>query len=165
MAHHLRELTYVHEQMGERVWDAGAQEMMEHLLHGKQEVDVHGGPLSVQRQAWFEGQWSALLLRGEANNPAATRDDELYSTQRGRVAQSKAYNLLKRLRDYRQDVWRFATDAGVSFTNNLAEQALRMSKIRQKVSGCFRTDQGAATFFTIRSCLQTMRKQQAGLFV
>ena len=80
------------------------------------------------------------------------------------MAQSKAYNLLKRLRDYRQDVWRFATDVGVPFTNNLAEQALRMSKIRQKVSGCFRTNEGATTFFTIRSYLQTMRKQQACLF-
>ena len=163
-AHHLRELTYVHAQMGEQIWDAWAQEMMELLLLGQQEVDTHGGPLPAPRLAWFEGQWSALLLRGEARNPAATREDETYSTKRGRVAQSKAHNLLKRLRDYRQDVWRFATDVGVPFTNNLAEQALRMSKVRQKVSGCFRTDQGATTFFTIRSYLQTMRKQQACLF-
>ena len=163
-AHHLRELTYVHEQIGEKVWDNWAQQMMTLLLLGKREVDAHGGPLPAPRLAWFEAQWSALLLRGEENNPQATRDDEAYSTKRGRVAQSKAYNLLKRLRDYREDVWRFATDAGVPFTNNLAEQALRMSKIRQKVSGCFRTDKGAATFFTIRSYLQTMRKQKACLF-
>lgn len=166
-AHHLRELTYVHEQMGEQVWNAWAQEMKDLLVQAKQEVaaqGVHGGPLPTPRQAWFEGQWSALLLRGEANNPVVTREDEAYSTKPGRVAQSKAYNLLKRLRDYRQDVWRFATDVGVPFTNNLAEQALRMSKIRQKVSGCFRTDAGATTFFTIRSYLQTMRKQQACLF-
>jgi transposase len=165
-AHHLRELTYVHEQMEEQIWDAWAQEMMALLLQGKQEVDAHDGPLPASRLAWFEGQWSALLLRGEASNPAATRDDGRYDPKprRGRVAQSKAYNLLKRLRDYRQDVWRFASDAGVPFTNNLAEQALRMSKIRQKVSGCFRTDAGAKTFFTIRSYLQTMRKQQACLF-
>ena len=163
-AHHLRELTYVHEQMGERVWDNWAQEMANLLLQGQQEVQAHGGPLPALRLAWFEGQWSALLLRGEASNPAATRDDEAYSTKRGRVAQSKAHNLLKRLREYRQDVWRFATDAGVPFTNNLAEQALRMSKVRQKVSGGFRTDAGARTFFTIRSYLQTMRKQQACLF-
>jgi len=163
-AHHLRELTYVHEQMGEQIWDGWAKKMMELLWQGQQEVAAHGGPLPAPRLVWFEGQWSALLLRGEANNPAATRDGEAYSTKRGRVAQSKAYNLLKRLRDYRQDVWRFATDVGVPFTNNLAEQALRMSKIRQKVSGCFRTNEGATTFFTIRSYLQTMRKQRACLF-
>ena len=56
------------------------------------------------------------------------------------------------------------TDAGVPFTNNLAEQALRMSKVRQKISGCFRTQEGAETFFTIRSYLATMHKQSACLF-
>ena len=162
-AHHLRELTFVHEQMGERIWDGWAKEMMDLLLQAKQEVDALCGPLTPQRQAWFEGQWSELLARGEAGNPEATRGDS-YSEKRGRVAQSKPYNLLKRLRDYRHDVWRFMTDAGVPFTNNLAEQALRMAKVRQKVSGCFRTPQGATTFFTIRSYLQTMRKQRACLF-
>ena len=75
---------------------------------------------------------------------------------RGRPRQSKASNLLRRLREYRQDVWRFITDTGVPFTNNLAEQALRMSKVKQKISGCFRTEHGADTFFTIRSYLATM---------
>ena len=162
-AHHLRELTFVHEQMGEGIWDSWAKEMMDLLLLAKQEVDALGGPLPTRRQAWFESQWSVLLARGEAGNPQATRGDA-YSEKRGRVAQSKSYNLLKRLRDYRQDVWRFMTDAGVPFTNNLAEQALRMAKVRQKVSGCFRTSEGATTFFTIRSYLQTMRKQRACLF-
>ena len=68
------------------------------------------------------------------------------------------------LRQHRDDVWRFMTDAGVPFTNNLAEQALRMSKVRQKISGCFRTQEGAQTFFTIRSYLATMHKQSACLF-
>ena len=73
-------------------------------------------------------------------------------------------SVLRRLRLHRLDVWRFMTDKDVPFTNNLAEQALRMSKVRQKVSGCFRTQQGASTFFTIRSYLATMRKQRACLF-
>jgi transposase len=72
--------------------------------------------------------------------------------------------LLARLRQYQAEVWRFPTDVGVPFTNNLAEQALRMSKVRQKVSGCSRTDEGARTFFAIRSYLQTMRKQRVNLF-
>ena len=78
--------------------------------------------------------------------------------------ESKATNLLKRLRDYSQDVWRFMSDEGVPFTNNLAEQALRMSKVKQKISGCFRTAHGADTFFTIRSYLATMHKQKGNLF-
>ena len=149
--------------MGEKIWDNWAREMMDLLLLAKREVDTLGAPLPAQRQAWFESQWSVLLVRGEELNPEVTRDDS-YSEKWGRVAQSKSYNLLKRLRDYRHDVWRFMTDAGVPFTNNLAEQALRMAKVRQKISGCFRTPEGATTFFMIRSYLQTMRKQRACLF-
>jgi transposase len=154
-AHHLRELTFVHEQ--EHIWDPWAQEMKELLLLAKAEVDHLAGPLPAQRQSWFAERWEELLVRGEAFNPENTAQGAPRGTQ-GRHKQSKAYNLLKRLRVYRTDVWRFMTDQGVPFTNNLAEQALRMSKVRQKVSGCFRTQHGGDTFFTIRSYLATMNK-------
>jgi transposase len=72
--------------------------------------------------------------------------------------------LLKRLREHRHEVWRFMSDEGVPFTNNLAEHALRMSKVKQKISGCFRTEHGADTFLTIRSYLATIAKQKANLF-
>lgn len=80
------------------------------------------------------------------------------------TANDETQKWLKRLREYRQDVWSFMTDEGVPFTNNLAEQALRMSKVKQKISGCFRTEHGADTFFTIRSYLATMTKQKTNLF-
>lgn len=162
-AHHLRELVFVHEQDNEKIWDGWAQEMIDLLLQAKREVAQTGGPLSLGRQAWFEGQWDQLLERGEAFNPEVRPTGAPKGTQ-GRHKQSKAFNLLRRLRVYRLDVWRFMTDAGVPFTNNLAEQALRMSKVKQKISGGFRTVQGADTFFTIRSYLATMHKQQACLF-
>ena len=166
-AHHIRELVYIHEQENEKIWDSWAQEMIELLLQALKEVDLAGGPLTQARQAWFEVQWSRLLERGEAYNPlnqrAGTSQDAGLGT-RGRLRQSKAANLLKRLRDYRQDVWRFMREDGVPFTNNLAEQALRMSKVKQKISGCFRTEHGADTFFTIRSYLATMHKQKGNLF-
>ena len=160
-AHHLRELTFVHEQ--EHIWDNWAQEMMALLLQAKDEVAQAKGPLPLARQAWFEARWDTLLARGEAFNPEARPNGAPRGTQ-GRHKQSKAHNLLRRLRLHRLDVWRFMTDKEVPFTNNLAEQALRMSKVRQKVSGCFRTQHGASTFFTIRSYLATMRKQGACLF-
>ena len=160
-AHHLRELTFVHEQ--EHIWDSWAQDMKDLLLLAKAEVTKAAGPLSLQRQSWFGACWDELLIRGEAFNPQNVPEGAPRGTQ-GRHKQSKATNLLKRLRVYRADVWRFMTDKDVPFTNNLAEQALRMAKVRQKVSGCFRTQHGGDTFFTIRSYLATMHKQGACLF-
>jgi len=160
-AHHLRELVFVHEQEG--VFDSWAKEMMDLLLLANGEVQQLGGPLTPERQAWFRHQWEVLLQRGESFNPPEQHTGAP-TGKRGRQKQSKAFNLLMRLRNYKDDVWRFMTDAGVPFTNNLAEQALRMAKVRQKVSGCFRTEDGAKTFFTIRSYLATMRKQKACLF-
>ena len=166
-AHHIRELVYVHEQEGEKIWDPWAQEMIDLLLQALAEVNLQGGPLAVQRQVWFEERWSALLERAEKFNPQKLHrhlSDEEGAGTRSRVKQSKAVNLLRRLRERRQEVWRFMTDANVPFTNNLAEQALRMAKVKQKVSGCFRTEHGADTFFTIRSYLATMTKQKGNLF-
>ena len=160
-AHHLRELTFVHEQ--EHIWDGWAKEMMDLLLQAKAEVATTNAPLSAQRYAWFEAQWEGLLVRGETFCPQHYPEGAPRGTQ-GRHKQSKAFNLLRRLRVHRDDVWRFATQKDVPFTNNLAEQALRMSKVRQKISGGFRTQHGATTFFTIRSYLATMRKQGACLF-
>ena len=166
-AHHIRELVYVHEQENEKIWDPWAQEMIDLLLQALKEVDLAGGPLIDPRQAWFEARWSTLLERGEALNPQTQRTGTSQDAglgARGRLKQSKAANLLKRLREHRQEVWRFMQQAGVPFTNNLAEQALRMAKVKQKISGCFRTEHGADTFFTIRSYLATMTKQKTNLF-
>lgn len=166
-AHHIRELVYIHEQENEKIWDPWAQEMIDLLLQALKEVDLAAGPLDELRQAWFEAQWSALLERGETFNPQAQRtgtSQDVAMGRRGRIKQSKAANLLRRLREHRQEVWRFTSEAGVPFTNNLAEQALRMAKVKQKISGCFRTEHGATTFFTIRSYLATMTKQKNNLF-
>lgn len=166
-AHHIRELVYIHEQENEKIWDPWAQQMIDLLLQALREVDSTGCPLDPARQSWFEGQWSLLLARGEELNPLQQRTGNSQDAglgSRGRLKQSKAANLLKRLRDHRLDVWRFMSEQGVPFTNNLAEQALRMAKVKQKISGCFRTGHGADTFFTIRSYLTTMNKQKANLF-
>ena len=69
------------------------------------------------------------------------------------------HNLARRLRDRKQSVLRFLTDPEVPFTNNQAEQDLRMMKLRMRISGCFRSAQGARDFATLRSVLSTARKQ------
>lgn len=159
-AHHLRELEFVHEQ--EKPFDAWAKEMMDLLVQANTEVAAHGAPLAQERQRWYAHGWDALLVRAEGFNPED--QERLHRSPRpGRPKQSKAFNLIRRLRLYRADVWRFMTDAGVPFTNNLAEQAIRMSKVKQKISGCFRTLNGANDFFINRAYLATMKKQNANL--
>jgi transposase len=154
-AHHLRELTYVFEEMGQ-TW---AKHLIEMLVAACQEVERADGPLAQDRLTYFRALYWEIIAQGEVANPHAPP-----SGKRGRTRQSKAVNLLHRLRTYADDVLRFMTDPGVPFTNNLAEQAVRMPKVKQKVSGGFRTLTGAQSFCIIRSYLDTLRKQGANLF-
>jgi hypothetical protein len=78
------------------------------------------------------------------------------SGKRGKLAKSVAHNLLERMQTHEVSVLLFAKDPYVSFTNNRAEQDLRMSKVKQKVSGCFRTEIYAQAYCRISSYLQTM---------
>ena len=79
--------------------------------------------------------------------------------KRGRVKRSKARNLLERLVNYEADVLRFMTEEQVPFTNNQDQNDLRMTKVQQKISACFRSMDGAETFRRIRSYLSTCRKE------
>lgn len=155
-AHHLRELTYVVEEM-EQVW---AQPLIDLLLAAHQEVATAGGPLCAERIDYYRSAHARILDEGEMANPRA-----LPSGKRGRTRQSKALNLIDRLRVHADDVWRFMTDHHVPFSNNIAEQAVRMPKVKQKISGGFRTHAGLDSFCTIRSYLATLHKQGENLFL
>lgn len=153
--HHVRELTYLFEEM-QQAW---AERMIALLLEVCHEVNEVGAPLQAERIAQICLLYEEILSQGEAANPHILR-----SGKRGPTRQSKATNLLRRLRLYSDDVWRFMTDQGVPFTNNIAEQAVRMPKVKQKISGGFRTQNGATTFCVIRSYLATLHKQGDNLF-
>jgi hypothetical protein len=82
----------------------------------------------------------------------------------GGRARRVGHNLLIRLRDFKNEVLRFLTTAGVPFTNNQAEQDVRMMKVKQKISGGFRGVEGAKAFATIRGFISTQRKQGHNIF-
>jgi len=154
-AHHLRELVYVHEQMRQ----AWAKDAFDVLLQAHEQVQSTGKPLVPHQIGHLRFVFEQILQQGDLANPRQSA-----TGKRGRTKQSKALNLVDRLRLHADDVWRFATDVGVPFTNNMAEQAVRMPKVKQKISGCFRTEEGADVYCTIRSYLATLHKQGKNLF-
>lgn len=155
-AHHLRELIFAHEQ-GQRTW---AGQMKALLVEIKRAVDIAKAQaqtaLAPTQLADYEQRYGALLQAGleeEHHDPSPP------SGQRGRKKQHKSKNLLDRLAQYQAETLAFMKDFAVPFDNNLAERDLRMMKVKQKVSGCFRTTPGAQAFCRIRSYISTMKKQ------
>jgi transposase len=80
------------------------------------------------------------------------------ASARGRPKQREGHNLLERLKTFKTETLRFLTDSDVPFTRNLAKQDLRMIKVKMKISGSFRTLEGAQTFASLRSIVSTARK-------
>lgn len=154
--HHLRELTFLAEQQ-QQGW---AQALKDLLLSMKAHADhakAHGHacldpPIFEQ----LLKQYQELLEQGEELNPVELTSPQ---TQRGKVKQSAARNLLNRLRTHQDAVLRFLSDFHVPFDNSQAERDIRMLKVQQKISGCFRSLLGAQAFCRIRGYLSTLRKQ------
>ena len=162
-AHHLRELIFI----SETTQQAWAAQMIDLLRQACGEVgrsiDQGAQSLSKRRQRYYRQRSSELIAEGRRLNPEQERDLSR-TKQRGKVKQSPAFNLLARLERHADQVWRFTVDHRVPFTNNQAERDIRMPKLKQKVSGCFRSQDGLDAFCTIRSYLATLRKQSRPLF-
>ena len=152
-AHHLRELQRAYEQDNQQ-W---AQQMAVLLKEINAATHEAGGQLDALRSQVYRQRYRDLLQVAEQECPPPEKTDR--KGVKGRVPRSKARNLLERLRDYENDVLRFMDEAVVPFTNNQAENDLRMTKVQQKISGCFRSLEGAKMFCRIRSYLSTCRKQ------
>ncbi len=109
-------------------------------------------PADVRQE--FARRYDAVLEAGaQANPPPAP------TGKHGRPKRGKAGNLVDRLREHKEATLAFMADFAVPFDNNQAERDIRMTKIREKISGCFRTPVGAARFCRIRGYISTLRKQ------
>ena len=153
-AHLLRELVYVHELTGQ----AWAEQMGKFLCQTNalcEAVRQKDMALSGADIAAFGTLYDRILRDGEQRNPEVLKP----SGKRGRVKQTVAFNLPRRMRRHADTVLRFVHDLTVPFTNNAGEHSVRMPKVKQKISGCFRTLEGAQHFCVIRTCLATLHKQ------
>lgn len=155
-AHHLRELIFLHEEMGQR-W---AKKMIELLLEIKEKVEKEkskGRLIMEKLMHYYECRFKRIVRSGFRENPLS---QDQYFKKRGCRKKGKVICLLERFRTRIPQVLAFMHDFNVPFDNNQAERDIRMAKLQQKISGCFRSMQGAFDFFRIRSYLSTLRKHR-----
>jgi len=146
-AHHLRELTRAYEQDHQQ-W---ANDMEQFLRAINKTVDLAGGALAQQEADAIRQRYRQILKQAEIECPLPIPPPG--KPKRGRLKRSKARNLLERLKDYEDDVLRFMENPDVPFTNNRGENDIRMTKVQQKISGCFRSMTGAMMSCRIRGYL------------
>ena len=153
-AHLLRELVGILENTGQG-W---AKCMIELLVEMKEVVEKYRQGAREELSAYYAEKFSRaydnLVRAGMRVNRAAAK----VPGKRGRTKQSKARLLVERLKEHKEEYLRFIADFRVPFDNNQAERDFRMGKVKQKVSGCFRSDEGARAFAVIQSFIQTIHK-------
>jgi transposase len=149
-SHLQRELTRVDEEY-EQSW---AKKLAQLLVAANVEREGNDG-LTLERIEYYEREYSRLVRIGNKKNPS----NKDRSHERGRIGQSYPRRLLNRLVKHRDWVLIFLYDPSVPFTNNQAERDIRMIKVQQKVSGCFKTEEGARDYCRIRSYILTMQKR------
>ena len=162
LAHILRELIFIHEEC-DQTWAKTLVDLLREMNRKREEQKLVAAAFPAQQLREWQQQYQRILLEGRAVNPpsAPIRDAP---KKRGRKKQTKAQNLLDRLEKHEESVLAFLHDFQIPFTNNQAEQDIRMIKVKQKVSGAFRTVEGAELFATIRSYISTVRKQGRSVF-
>ena len=160
-AHHLRELKALVE-IEKEDWARKMQRLLRRACHAANLARERGAPLKPSLIALTERRYDAVLAEGMAFHEAQTplaRPVTGGRKPRGRAPRRTGHNLLLRLATRKQDTLRFLRDPTVPFTNNQAERDGRMMKLRQKISGGFRSVEGAVDFALIRSFFSTAKKQ------
>jgi transposase len=161
-AHHIRDLLFIHEEYKQN-W---AKDLIDQLIDIKETVDrrkpIHCN-LDLAEINDFEDRYDHIIERAKLENPPITSNSQGPIKKRGKKKKTKAQNLLERLQKYRREVLAFMYDFEVPFDNNQAERDLRMMKVQQKISGNFRSWDGAKIFCRIRGYISTVKKNSSSV--
>lgn len=158
-SHLLRELTYIFESNG-YVWAKNMKRLLQE--HCQKVSEQEKKCLSKKQYDKLQKRYRNILTRGEKELPVIPKPK---NGKRGKIAKSDAHNLWERFKQYEKEILLFAKLPFVPFTNNRAERDLRMGKVKQKVSGCFRTEKYAHAYCRISSYLQTMANRGINPFI
>ncbi len=161
-AHLIRELTAVYENE-KQAWALEMKDLLLRIHKRVEEAKVKSRPvgrLSLQTRQYYAGKYRALLVIAKALNPRQGSPPG----KRGKPKQTKIRRLIDRMSDYQDAVLAFMEDFRVPFTNNQAERDLRMLKVKQKISGTFRSHEGGDAFCRIRGYLFTACKNACSAF-
>ena len=158
-AHHLRELVFVHEELHQSWAKKMSALLCKMNKHVKKKSLVVAHLTKAALAHWLR-RYKKILKEGYEANP----EPPVRTEKRGRLKKTKPQNLLERLDKHQKSVLAFLYDFTIPFTNNQGEQDIRMIKVQQKISGTFRTLEGARRFARIRSYMSTVHKHQLNVF-
>ena len=160
-AHLKRELTGIEENYKQQ-WAKEMNELLTEMKKYTDECKEQIKELDFEEIKALEDRFDAIIIKGIEENPSSLNPEK--QGKRGRNPKTKARNLLDRFIEYKEQILGFLKNLEVPFENNQAERDIRMMKLQQKISGTFRTTQGAQAFCRIRAYISTVRKNNIPVF-